>query len=223
MSDEIENGENTNDEDKWVLDETDVDDFELDSWLDGAEVTRKSVDVYAAGRLVAERDELERQIQAVESPQVRALGGEPADELRREWKKITQKILDSRLTVVVQALSKDRIREITEVFRKEHKIKDEHMPVGRAAFDPIKLRKWDQEGQTDACVREAIVALKTPSGKVLDPPFSSEEQLDKFIAKIGPSQWSLITEAFENAVSKSPVVGTDFSPESSPDEDGEDS
>lgn len=210
-------------EDNVLEPDLDPDDFELDEWLEGASPTHRSVDVYAAGDLVAERDALERQIQALESPKVRALGGNPADDLRHAWREITERIIATKLTVVVQAIDSERIRKITEEYRKEHKIKDEWMPVGRSAFDPVKLRKWDNEGQQNACVRAAIVALITPSGKRREPAFRDDEQLDKFIDKIGPAQWGAISNAFDSAISESPVVGADFSPESSSDDDGEES
>lgn len=201
----------------------DPDDFALDEWLSGANPTHRSVDVYAAGKLVARRDELERQIKAHESPAVRALGGNPADDLRREWREVTDKILASKLTVEIRALSKERIREVTEEYRKARKIKDEWMPVGRAAYDPIKVKKWDHEGQQRVAVLDSIVALITPTGRRIEPAFRDDEQAAEFIAKIGPAQWGMVEQAFEDAVSKSPVVGVDFSPASSSDDDGEES
>ncbi|MFK5691278.1 hypothetical protein ACI3EY_16595 [Ornithinimicrobium sp. LYQ92] len=202
----------------------DPDDFALDEWLEGADPTHRSVDVYAAGRMVAQRDDLERQIKAHEAPAVRALGGNPADDLRRQWRELTDKILASKLTVEIRALSKERIREVTEEYRKAHKIKDEWMPVGpRAMFDPIKMKKWDHEGQQQAAVLDAVVALVTRDGRRIEPAFRDAEQAQVFIDKIGPAQWSMVEQAFEDAVSKSPVIGVDFSPASSSDDDGEES
>lgn len=204
----------------------DPEDFDLDQWLQGAEPTRRSVDVYAAGRLVAERDAIERQIKAHEAPAVRALGGDESTVLRRQWKAITERILASKITVELQAISRERIREVTEAYRKAHKIKDEWMPVPNRmgiVTDPIKMRKWDHEGQQKAAVLDSITALIHPSGRRIEPAFRDEAQAEEFIAKIGPAQWSLVEQAFEDAVGKSPVVGQDFSPASSSDDDGEES
>lgn len=201
----------------------DPDDFELEDWLKGAEPTRRSVDVYAAGNLVAEQDAIERQIKAHEAPAVRALGGDESEKLRREWRRVRDRILKSKMTVELRALSRERIREVTEDYRKKHKIRDEWMPVGRAAYDPIKVKKWDQEGQQKAAVLDSITALITPTGRRIEPAFKDDAQAEEFISKIGPAQWAMVEQAFEDAVSKSPVIGVDFSPASSSDDDGEES
>ncbi|MDO5502154.1 MAG: hypothetical protein Q4G67_03160 [Actinomycetia bacterium] len=200
----------------------DVDGFDLDEWLEGAEPTTRTVDVYAAGSLVAERDDLERQIKALESPAVRTLGGNPADDLRRQWRELMDRILASKLTVHVRALSKDRSREVAAAYRKARGIKLSDAPTMKSMFDPVKIKRWDEEGQMDACTRAAIVKLVAPNGAVIKPPFTSDAQFETFQEKIGPAQWGMVREAYEEAVSKSPVVGVDFSPASSDDRDGED-
>lgn len=190
------------------LGDDDLDAFDLDAWIDGAVPTRRSVTVYGKAHLVARKDELEAELRALDSARVRAVGGDDdgQDDLRREWQDVMNQITGSKLTVTVQALSQERIDAATKAYRKRHKIES----AWGASRDPEVWARFDAAGQERYAAYEAVVS----------PAFTSREQYDRFMEKIGPAQADVILDAWRKAMKNAAVVvSTDFSPRTSDDDD----
>lgn len=182
------------------------DTFDLDAWIRGATPTEHTVPVYGKRHLLAELDEVERRIRdltAVLDRQGRARRAiTDTDELaeaHERWKQIAKEIEASKIVVRVRGLSSKRTDELRTEYRKANGI-----PRKQA-------HTTDLEGQSDACLLEAIQF----------PRFHDLDSLRRFKEAVGSAQWSQIVRTFDQACLSPVQVTPPFSPGSSDDPDGE--
>lgn len=99
--------------------ELDPEDFNLDDWLMDAQLPKRSVKVYKRADLLAELDELERQIRIEDtvgaSDESLSSG---SSKLVRRYQEIAEEFAASALTITVRGLLMEEITEITQKAQK---------------------------------------------------------------------------------------------------------
>lgn len=78
----------------------------LDEWIDAAERTHRSVTIYQRADLIADLDQIDRELQIAKD------SGEPTGDLDDRWATTAQQFKDSGLTITVRGLTDAEFRAI---------------------------------------------------------------------------------------------------------------
>jgi len=165
-------------------------DFDFDSWLDGADKPQRSVTVYQKAGLIADLDVLAEKISNAESED--EVDGPPmgggVGRLRAEYAKLAQQFHDSALTIRVQGLDEDEklaIRDKTGTEGREltYAILSEALVSPKATPDQVaKLKVRIGEAQFAgilAAFHQANNAIPAVSADFL-PKSSTREDGDEY-------------------------------------------
>ena len=146
----------------------DVQDFDLDAWIDDARLPEKSETVYGRADLVAEHQALEKQLQQAQRA---GIGDDrivtPADDLSARLKDVEARMQSSALTFRFRALTGPEGKEVRE-----------SVPKGD-----------DGEPENDPLVAAWLAA------SCVSPANTTPEQWVKIRAKIGEGQYALLWSA----------------------------
>lgn len=169
--------------------------FDFDAWLSGASRPTRSVKMYQRGDLLAERDELVRQIELAEQ----LSGGEVVEEsltdthtfsdsepLRERYAELLEEFHNSALEVRVTSLDRDE----------RNAVLTEAIEAGVARTDEREFTLW-------------LLAAGIQSPRV------NVDQLRAMRAKVGDSQFDLVVEAYNELQSGEIEPSADFLPKRS--------
>jgi hypothetical protein len=118
--------------------------FNLDAWLSGASRPTRSVRIYQSGEMLAELDELAREIQDAEADDTgeRSLSAPSPDKLRAKYADLLAKFNEASIDVRVHGHDEDETREIMgerfEKTKQSEVIKD-------LIFDALVFPKMSRE------------------------------------------------------------------------------
>lgn len=131
-------------------------DFDFDDWLSDAQRTKRSTIIYKRADLLAELDDLERQLaNAAEVPEADQSLADSTGALEAQYLAKLQAFHDSGLKVTVQGLTRDEIEDISKAAKAE---KLTNSQTGRrlieAALVSPKL-SYDQLGALEQAIGDA--------------------------------------------------------------------
>lgn len=186
--------------------------FDLDDWLTDATLPQQSADVFKAGQLPAEAGALKQAIEIERGQLDQESSAAEKSKLKRleaRYAAVLQEWLDSKITVYVTALTKDRLREI----QGDSKKKTEGM-------EPAVANEIFGYNLLAAAIigvavpgREYVNEDGTPA--LFEPVSFTMGQVRGLEKKIGATQMQLILAARQTAQNGLPEVDADFLLESS--------
>lgn len=191
--------------------------FDLEVWLFDADLPQQSATVFKAGRLPAESGALKEAIQierGMLDQESSSAEKSKLVKLEARYAAILQEWLDSKITVYVTAIPKEKLRDMREA----HNVATE----GMAPAVANELFGYE-------LLSAAIIGIAEPGKEYVDEagkpsPFGNVKlktnQLRGMEKKIGATQMQLIIAARQTAQNSLPDVDADFLLESSgPNED----
>lgn len=181
--------------------------FDVEDWLQDANLPHTSVDVYKAGMLPAEAATLKRQIEAergLENLERTAADNDRFAELERRYIQVLQAWAASKITVYVSALPPEKMRALREAHDLAHEGKDP--AVANEIFG------YEILANAVIGVAETGVDYTDEDGApALYGPVAWEMRHIRSLArKLGGAQMSQLIRARQDAQSALPQVDADF-------------
>lgn len=186
--------------------------FDMDTWLFDAELPQQSATVFKAGRLPAEAGALKEAIEierGLLDQESSAAEKSKLKKLEARYAAILQEWLDSKITVYVTAIDKEKMRRMREA----------HTKATEGMEPAVANELFGYE-----LLAAAIIGIAEPGKEYVDEdgkpsPFGpvklKTKQLRGMEKKIGSTQMQLIIAARQTAQSGLPEVDADFLLESS--------
>ncbi|WP_309080275.1 hypothetical protein [Zhihengliuella sp.] len=179
--------------------------FSIDDWLTDAALPEESVDVYKRADVISELTEIERRVEDLDKAEDVDAGEEsigeasPRQKLLRRYEQLLQEFADSRLTIYVRAIPKEKLDSLNELYQAE---------CGASiAGSPQRVLAQANHGARVLC--HAIAGVKAADGKRYDVHWTPD-QLRKIARMIGEVQLQQIAEAHRLAQNAVPEVNADF-------------
>ena len=186
--------------------------FDLEAWLFDADLPQQSATVFKAGRLPAEAGALKESIEIERGrldQESSAADKSKVSKLETRYAAVLQEWLDSKITVYVTAIPKDKLRRMREA---HDKATDGMTPAVANELFGYEL------------LSAAIIGIAEPGKEYVDEdgnpvPYGAVKlktnQLRGMEKKIGATQMQLIVAARQTAQNGLPEVDADFLLESS--------
>jgi hypothetical protein len=203
---------------------------ELDAWLGGATLARRSVDIYARPDLYAEYQDLERQLELAgksrrEGDVEESLEDSAAADIEQKLVELHAQWMASKSTWVVRGLPREVYRELS----KEHpEVKAPAQPPAdaddetRAAYKSA-VDEWaaSVDARNYAILEQAVVEVRLASGKIttvdIDPttqlvatPLVNATRLNGMRSSLGEWQFIKLINASKLAATQEPVIPAPF-------------
>lgn len=169
-------------------------DFDLDSWMQGLRPTVRAYTIYQRADLLAELEDLEKQLQLVEAPdadEYTMADDRSTEELNTRINALYQQLLDSRVTFKVEARSAEWLKE--------------------KGLEVKRMKGYSALSKDD---KAAMVTRHQLADAVVQPKGITVEHLER-LEEVAGAQYRGLVATFFDACTHAPQVTAPTSPSSS--------